>query len=289
MTQRQIEKRALTVTVIVNAVITAAGIWVYFATSLQIMFLDGFFSFLALLSSITGVLISKFSRRTTKYYPHGLYFLEPLYAIFKSLLMLSLMAYALVSSAQIAYDYFIYGSGQVMNTTPIPAYAFSVTILCLGLWLFNRKEYQKTNCTSTMLRAEYQTNFIDGLQSAAIGIAILLLRFIPHGSFWGFLHYTGDFFISAVLVATSLKDPLISLFDSFRELTGGVTKDKRICEAVKLSTGLPASAFKVYKTGMKIKVCIPKSSIAPADLAAKKEMFHNLRQHYEYAEIKYTL
>ena len=44
-----------------------------------------------------------------------------------------------------------------------------------------------------MLHAEYQANLIDGLQSASIGVAILILQSIPLDSILGFLHYTGDF------------------------------------------------------------------------------------------------
>ena len=43
LTQKQIENRALIVTTVVNAIITGAGIWMYFLTDLQMMFLDGFF------------------------------------------------------------------------------------------------------------------------------------------------------------------------------------------------------------------------------------------------------
>lgn len=289
MSQKQIENRALTVTVLVNAIITAAGIWMYFLTDLKIMFLDGFFSLVALLSALIAVLISKLSRKTTKYYPHGLYFLEPLYAVFKAVLMIALMIFALITSSQVAYDYFINGEGQIMETAPIPAYAVTMTVLCLGLAFFNHKQYRKTNNTSTMLRAESQTNLIDGLQSAGIGIAILVLQLIPLDSAFGFLHYTGDFFIAAILVATSLKDPVVLFFDSFRELTGGTAKDKKICAAVALSTGLQPADFSIYKIGMKIKVCIPMSTITQTDIAAKEKMLQTLRQHYEHADIEYTV
>lgn len=289
MSQKQIENRALTVTVLVNAIITAAGVWMYFLTDLKSMFLDGFFSLVALLSALIAVLISKLSRKTTKYYPHGLYFLEPLYAVFKAVLMIALMIFALSTSSQVAYDYFINGEGQIMETAPIPAYAVAMTVLCLGLAFFNHKQYRKTNNTSTMLRAESQTNLIDGLQSAGIGIAILVLQLIPLDSAFGFLHYTGDFFIAAILVATSLKDPVVLFFDSFRELTGGTAKDKKICAAVALSTGLQPADFSIYKIGMKIKVCIPMSTITQTDIAAKEKMLQTLRQHYEHADIEYTV
>ena len=113
LTQKQIENRALIVTTVVNAIITGAGIWMYFLTDLQMMFLDGFFSLIGLLSALAAVLISKVSKRSTKHYPHGLYFLEPLYAVFKSVLLIIMMVYAVVSSAQIAFNYFIHGEGQI--------------------------------------------------------------------------------------------------------------------------------------------------------------------------------
>ena len=132
LTQKQIENRALSVTTIVNAVITGAGIWVHFLTNLQMMFLDGFFSLIGLLSALAAVLISKASKRTTKHYPHGLYFLEPLYAVFKSLLLIVMMIYAVASSAQIAVDYFVHGEGQIMETAPLPLYGAAMAVLCLG-------------------------------------------------------------------------------------------------------------------------------------------------------------
>lgn len=95
-----------------------------------------------------------------------------------------------------------------------------VAVMCLELALFNRKQDLKTTATSTMLRAEYQTNLIDGLQSAAIGLTVVVLWTVPIESELRFLHYTGDFFISTVLVVTSSKNPIITLFESFRELTG---------------------------------------------------------------------
>ena len=252
LTQKQIENRALIVTTVVNAIITGEGIWMYFLTDLQMMFLDGFFSLIGLLSALAAVLISKVSKRSTKHYPHGLYFLEPLYAVFKSVLLIIMMVYAVVSSAQIAFNYFIHGEGQIMETAPLPLYGAVMAVLCLGLAFFNRSQYKKTNSTSTMLRAEAQTNLIDGLQSAAIGVAVLILQFIPLESTLGFLHYTGDFFVVTVLCIWSIKEPFVILFSAFRELTGGVTKEKAVCDAVVNATELGEDCFTVYKIGMKI-------------------------------------
>ena len=53
MNQKQIENRALVVTVIVNTVITVAGIRMYFLTGLNMMLLDGFFLSVFLAAELT--------------------------------------------------------------------------------------------------------------------------------------------------------------------------------------------------------------------------------------------
>ena len=289
MNQKQIENRALAVTIIVNAIIAVSGIVVYFLTDLQTLFLDGFFSLIALASTIMAMLISKLSKKQTRYYPHGLYFLEPLYAVFKSVLMIVLMIVALVTASGVAYNYFVFGQGEVMNTAPLPAYAVLMTVLCLGLGLSNRSQYIKTNKTSTILRAEYQTNIIDGLQSAVIGVAIVLLKLVPLESTLGFLHYTGDFFISLLVIVASIKEPVVLFFDAFRELTGGVTKDEKIILEVKEATGLEENQFEVYKMGMMIKVLIYKTKLMNEDIEQKQHMQESLQKVYNNAVIEYVL
>ena len=164
-----------------------------------------------------------------------------------------------------------------------------MAVLCLGLAFFNRSQYKKTNSTSTMLRAEAQTNLIDGLQSAAIGVAVLILQFIPLESTLGFLHYTGDFFVVTVLCIWSIKEPFVILFSAFRELTGGVTKEKAVCDAVVNATELGEDCFTVYKIGMKIKVCIPVNEKTESHIREKEKMLGTLRQNYESAEIKFVI
>lgn len=286
MNQKQIENRALGVTIFVNAIIAISGIVVYFLTDLQTLFLDGFFSLIALVSTIMAMLISKLSKKETKYYPNGLYFLEPLYAVFKSVLMVVLMIVALVTASGVAYNYFVYGKGQVMNTAPLPAYAILMAVLCLGLGLFNRSQYLKTNKTSTILRAEYQTNIIDGLQSIVIGVAIVLLKLVPLNSALGFLHYTGDFFIALLVIIASIKEPVLLFFDAFRELTGGVTKDKKIVSIVRDVTGLEENQFEIYKVGMRIKVCIQYDKCSEDILENKVYMQEQLQKTYENAVIE---
>ena len=262
MMQKKIERKALIVGSIINSIITGAGVWVFSVTGIQALFLDCFFSFIALISSITAVFISKISRRKTLHYPNGLYFLEPLYAILKSLLTLSLLIVSVIGTAKTAYAYFFNGIGETMNTTPVLPYTVAMVILCFGLCIYNRRQNKKINGISTMLSAESKTNFIDGLQSAGIGVAVIILNFTKIDGTFGFLHYTGDFFITFILVLFSIKQPVISLITAFRELTGGTVSDKKIKDTINgiiernFNGVIDNLKYDVFKIGMKIRICL---------------------------------
>ena len=119
MEQKQIEKKALMVTTFMNFLLTCVGLWVWLATDIQALFLDFFFSFIALISTLTATKISKISSKKTKTFPNGMQFLEPLYSIFKTLLIVSLLVFSVGKTSITAYQYFKYGTGTPLNLTPV--------------------------------------------------------------------------------------------------------------------------------------------------------------------------
>lgn len=72
MNQKKIERNSLIVSAIVNFIMAAAGVTVFFVTKLQSLFLDGFFSFIAFLSTIMAIVFSKVSNKKNKTYPTGM-------------------------------------------------------------------------------------------------------------------------------------------------------------------------------------------------------------------------
>lgn len=296
MNQKQIEKKSLIVSSIVNFIITGAGFWVFTATHIQALFLDFFFSFIAFVSSILAVVISKVSKKRTRSYPHGIFFLEPLYAILKSLITLSLLSISVVQTSATASEYFIYGIGNPMNIGPVLPYTISMVILCFGLGIFNKMQNKKINNISTILTAESKSNFIDGLQSMGVGVAIVFLQLIDINSSLKFLHYTGDFFITVVLVLISLKQPIKVLFISFKELSGGTTDDKEVENNINKVitanfTGVTEKIRSdVFKVGMHIKVCISLPGEVNQDtlqefVRARQKTFEELGKIYDSLEV----
>lgn len=289
MTQKQIESRTLAVTTAATLLFAGAGIWAFLYSGMYALFLDGVFSLISFFSSLAALIISKVSHHKTRHYPDGIHFLEPLYAILKSILMISLMAYSVYSTGLIAYAYFTTGDGSRMNTSAVLPYTLAMVILCFSVAYYCHIQNRKLSFTSTILNAESKTSFTDGLQSMGIGVAILFMKLISEDSAFGFLHYTGDFFITAVLVLLSIKEPLSVLISAFRELSGGTTDDSTLEEAVnevlvrKLAGIRTPWSYRILKQGMYITLYIFFSAdLSETDIrSACKEVLNELLSRYE--------
>ena len=297
--QKAIERKSLIMSSIINFIITGAGIWIFATTNIQALFVDCFFSLIIFISSILAVFISKVSIKKVKSYPDGLYFLEPLYAILKSLLILSLLGISTVIVSIASYKYFVYGIGEPMNFGAVLPYTISMTILCLGLSFFNKVQNEKIGNMSSILTVESKANFIDGIQSLGIGVAIICLYFIDINSSLGFLHFTGDFFITIILVLLSLKAPIKVIITSFRELSNGVICDSdmeaNINEVVNvyLNDVSKWSRCDIFKVGMYIKVRIFLTDEVNRNLFLKltqtrQKMDKKLNKSYENIEIVFV-
>lgn len=292
MTQKQREERAVKYIILGNFIATLAGIWVYIATDSQALFLDAFFSAIAMLSSVAAFVISKAGKIQTKHYPDGIHFLEPLYAVLKSLLTLVLLVYSVCSVSSGAWNYWVNGVGEPFTIGPVVPYAFAMVAQCFLAAFLIHRENKKINFTSTILSAESKTCYVDGLQSLGIGIAVCGLYFIDIDGKLGFLHYTGDFFVTVILALFSVKEPIWVLINGFRELTGGTTSDKEMTDAVHAAVlsvcdgEIKICREDVVKTGMYICIRLyPDAADDEQILYAKTKIKEELEKKYENIDI----
>lgn len=299
MNKKAIEKKALLVSSLTNLVTGLAGLVIYIVTDLNFLLLDSVFSVLAFISSVAAFFISKHSHRKTEQFPNGLYFLEPLYGVLKSIATLMLLLITLLETSATAYAYFVDGQGQVMETGPVLPYTITMVVLCFGLSIYNRQMNKKIGGISTMIEAESRGSFVDGLISLGIAIAMCLLYLIDVKSPLGFLHYTGDFFITVALVACSFKEPLTILIHSFKEFARSTVQNDDIKEAVfaVFDRQLPAHQDEldilIFKQGMYIKVKVHITSVVDPHfveiLAEKKaELLNELRQTFDHLELEFS-
>lgn len=262
MHQKRIEQQALKVGIIVNIVMVVAGFFVFFITGLKSMFLDASFTVISVISGGVAAYLSKKTVRVSERFPNGMFALEPIYAICKSIFTICLLLFSFLDVLRVAIDYFAYGEGERLSFGPVVIYQIAAVSVCLVLVWYYRARNRSIGDASLMLKAEANGTWIDGMISLGIGVVAVLLFFLPSGTPLDFLHYTGDFFITTIIVALTVKEPVVVLRDAFVELVGGTHDDEEISAFVtrEVEAHLPArivmEKLHVFKTGMNFDVDI---------------------------------
>lgn len=257
------EQKALITGAVIYTIMGLSSFAVYYMTKIEAMFLDASFVLLTVVSTICATLISKYSVKTSDRFPYGLFVLEPIYALVRSLMILSLTVFACINVSQSAWNYFIYGQGKIINVLPIIPYEILAVFLCFGLYLYYMRSNKQLNNTSTMLSAESKTTLLDGTMCAGIGLLAVLLSFIDKNSPLSFLLYTGDFFITITLSLAVVKAPFKVLKLSFIEIANGTIADQELKSRIEktIQTYLPQEVSKdtrclIFKVGMSFRVRI---------------------------------
>lgn len=289
MQHKQIERKALGVGIIINILMVVAGAIVFFMTGLKAMFLDTTFTVISVVSGLVATYLSSRTVRTTERFPNGMFALEPIYAICKAIFTLSLLVFSFLDVAQVAWDYFVLGVGERASFGPVVIYQILTVATCFGLLMYYRRQNARIGDSSVMLRAEAQSTLVDGMISFGIGLAAVVLVLLPAGGPLDFLHYTGDFFITTVIVILAVKEPVEVLRDAFVELVGGVHDDDETNTFVEQAAQrhLPANTeyekTMIFKTGMNYTVDVylagTGESIDVADLVECKRSLERELKH----------
>jgi len=289
MQHKQIERKALGVGIIINILMVVAGAIVFFMTGLKAMFLDTTFTVISVVSGLVATYLSSRTVRTTERFPNGMFALEPIYAICKAIFTLSLLVFSFLDVAQAAWDYFVLGVGERASFGPVVIYQILTVATCFGLLMYYRRQNARIGDSSMMLRAEAQSTLVDGMISFGIGLAAVVLVLLPAGGPLDFLHYTGDFFITTVIVILAVKEPVEVLRDAFVELVGGVHDDDETNTFVEQAAQrhLPANTeyekTMIFKTGMNYTVDVylagTGESIDVADLVDCKRSLERELKH----------
>ena len=296
MQHKQIERKALGVGIIINILMAVAGAIVFFMTGLKAMFLDTTFTVISVVSGLVATYLSSRTVRTTERFPNGMFALEPIYAICKAIFTLSLLVFSFLDVAQVAWDYFVLGVGERASFGPVVIYQILTVATCFGLLMYYRRQNARIGDSSMMLRAEAQSTLVDGMISFGIGLAAVVLVLLPAGGPLDFLHYTGDFFITTVIVILAVKEPVEVLRDAFVELVGGVHDDDETNTFVEQAAQrhLPANTeyekTMIFKTGMNYTVDVylagTGESIDVADLVeCKRSLERELKRRLHIVDV----
>lgn len=297
----KVESSAMLIGAIVNFMMAAAGIYMYMITDMVALFLDGSFSFVSGISCLMAILISKYSKKETRTFPKGLYFLEPLYGVLKSLIVITVTVSAFVSSIQKMIQYYVYGVAVPMNTGYMLYYMIAMVVLCLSLYVIFKGFNKRIENTSTMLMVESKAALVDTFLSLAIGIVVIAIMYIPLDSMFGFMHYIGDSILTLLLVLLTIKEPIIAFKESFIELVSGSETsliDQTVQSVVNQINGdhdhYQIGNITTIKTGKKISAIvhldIEDTMLEYAHIEAfKKEIMEQLEKTYPMVCVTVTI
>ncbi|EHN58841.1 cation transporter [Oenococcus kitaharae] len=300
MTAKKIEQTSLLVGILVNLLMSCAGILVYRTTHIEALFVDAYFSMITFFSAIVSLIVSKLSSHRNKMFPGGFFVLEPLYSLFQSVLTVVLLSMSLVTVGIKTYAYFAHGEGSVLDIGPVLPYEMVMILLSWGLSYFYKKQNQKIHNLSTMLFAETQGTFVDGMMSLGIGAAAFILFFIQPNSALGFLRYTGDFFITLLLVMLTIKMPLKVIKSAFGEISGKLLLNPEIrgwidgCLKKHPLQDVKVQKYLVYKVGMSVKIYVfldaGKAFIDSGQLSqSKAAILKELSKRLEFVHLAFCL
>ncbi|MBS9776302.1 MAG: cation transporter [Fusobacterium sp.] len=260
----EVESKALFIGFLINLFMGMAGWYMFIETDIDALFLDGNFSLISAFGCIIAILISKYSEKKTKYFPNGLYFLEPLYATLKGLLSLFLILVATDSALVKLYNFLFLDVGTMLELENILYYSLLMTFLCFLLAGVFFKYNKKIDDRSTILSTESKSSYVDGIISLGLGIAIVLVTFLPKSGNTLFVYYIGDALLTIFLVIFTIKTPLRALKESFIEVMNGVIRkgkvkkdiEKIIAQKNDNYNNLKIEKINIHKVGKSINVVL---------------------------------
>ena len=175
------EQKALISGVGINLISSIIGIIYYVITKSQALFLDAFISFILCISTLVSLVVSKIiNKKDNEKYPLGRYAIENLFLVFRSILMLLIIAYTLINGA-ITIIYFSLGkleNNLNINFLDLLIYTILMVGSCLLITIIYSFFNKKLDVKSEIITLEIKSSIYDGLVTLFATSSLILFRYI---------------------------------------------------------------------------------------------------------------
>ncbi|MDD1779684.1 cation transporter [Enterovibrio sp. ZSDZ35] len=220
------EERALKVSIFANLVMAFSGWVTYYLSGSEALLLDGNLSFILFLSSIVALRLTRVKALVTDDFPFGKFAGESMYTLFKGIMILGVLLSSITTNVGKIVGYIDGEPTPQLVIGPIMIYTIAMVVICLGLAFYYHSENKKVQNNSMLLEAETKSSLVDGVLSAAIGVALIAIEFVDIHGPAGFLHYIGDAIVVVLMGIVMLPQPADLIRCAFHELMGGSLKDE---------------------------------------------------------------
>jgi len=214
------EQRALKIGMWANLLMGISGVVAAQLSRSDALMVDGLYSAVNFVSAIiAGRVAVSVMRRPSQKRPFGYEVDEALYVLFRSLVLLGILAFAVLSSMGKMITYFRGGEIPELVFGPIVVYTVSMAVICFGLAAIHGYYWKQTGFQSEILRMECSAAIVDGFISAGSGgalVGVVLLR----GTSLEMIIPIADALIVMVLSLVVIGQPTGSFRKSLKEIAG---------------------------------------------------------------------
>jgi predicted Co/Zn/Cd cation transporter (cation efflux family) len=168
------EARALRLGTIGNTIGAVSALIFYLRSSSDALLLDGLYTAVMAGASVIAARVSRAALQPrSRAYPFGASGQEPLYVMFRTLVLLGIIVFAMVSAAGKVLQHLQGGTLPPVSLDGLGWYFIAMVLLNLGLWKVFAHAWSSSGRNNEMLRGMVASARFDALISAGTGIALL--------------------------------------------------------------------------------------------------------------------
>lgn len=219
------ERRSLHTYMFTMLVLAVVGFVVFAITQVSATQLDGVISLInAGAAYVAGRLAVTSAKPADADSPYGRLALENLYAMFRSLMILGVVAVGLVANSAKVITYLITRVGHEPQFGLAAIYTGCVALICFALRWNHLRNNRSINGASALLRIEATACMMAGFISAGICVALILVAVFPEGTVVTSEHFNlkdiADSIIVLILCAILVGEPIRQIRLEFGRLSG---------------------------------------------------------------------
>lgn len=217
---QQIEQRSLVAAKRANLFMGVAGITAGILSNASALMLDGLFSGVNFLAAVFAAKVAvSVQKKPDIMRPFGYEINEPMYVMFRSLVLTGVILLAVLGAAN---NVIKYASG--MEIPPIRigwifAYVLLMLAVCFSLAAWHHVNWTKTEKKSDLLKTERSAALIDGMLSSAAGVTFFGISLLK-GTALSFLVPISDSIVVIALSAIMMPTPIRMVFAAAGEVVG---------------------------------------------------------------------
>jgi len=202
----------------VNLFMGIAGVVAALASNATALLLDGLFSGVNFLAAVMAGRVAKSIRRPADASrPFGYEIDEPVYIMFRSLVLTGIIIVSLFNALAKVVKYLQGKHIDEIVLGPIVGYMVLMLILCFGLAAIHHRKWVATGRQSDLLRSERSVSVINGVLSAAMGIAFIAIAMLKNTPL-SFLTPISDSIVVVGLALYIVNKPIRSFSDALAEV-----------------------------------------------------------------------